>query len=251
MARKTAKSIGKYIYAVIPGDDERVYGRFGIDGGAVYGLSDGAVQAVVSDVPNRKIRPERRSLAAHQEVIDKLMQVTTPLPMRYGVIADGPGSVLKILSLNRKTFLDQLKRVAGKFEMGLRVNWDVPNVIEYFVFTHPELQAARDRFLGRRKPSRDERIEMGRTFNRILTQDREDCAEKVEEVLSGCCVEIRRNRPGSEREVLNLACLVERVGTVEFESAVFKAAKLFDNSFAFNYSGPWAPHNFVQMDLQF
>ena len=252
MAKEKANSLGRYIYAVIAGNDERTYGPLGIDGGAVYGLSDGQVQAVVSDVANSRIRPERRNLSAHQQVISLLMEGTTPLPMSFGVIADGPKAVRKILSLNRRAFLQQLGKVSGKVEMGLRVAWDVPNIMEYFVLTHPQLRAARDRFLGTRYgPSQEVKIELGRTFERILNEDREDYAEKVEDVLSGCCAEIKRNRPRNEREVLNLACLVGRGHTAVFETAVFEAAKLFDNNFSFDYNGPWAPHNFVQIDLKF
>ncbi|MFZ2446988.1 MAG: GvpL/GvpF family gas vesicle protein [Syntrophobacteraceae bacterium] len=251
MAKQTANSAGRYLYAVIAGTDERMYGPVGIDGGAVYTLSDGRVAAVVSDVPNVRIRPERRNIAAHQEVLSRLMTETTPLPMSFGIIADGAKAVLRILSRNRKAFLQQLGYVADKVEMGLRVTWEVPNIIEYFVLTHAELRAARDRFLGgRREPSQEDRIELGRTFDRILTEDRETHAEKVEEVLAGCCAAIKRNRPRNEREAVNLACLVSRGDSAEFEGAVFNAAKLFDNSFAFDYNGPWAPHNFVDIDLK-
>jgi hypothetical protein len=45
---------------------------------------------------------------------------------------------------------------------------------------------------------------------------------------------------------MNLACLVRREAQEEFSAGVFAAAKLFDNNFAFDYSGPWAPHNFVE-----
>jgi len=34
---------------------------------------------------------------------------------------------------NRRAFEEQLERVTGKVEMGLRVAWDVPNIFEYFV----------------------------------------------------------------------------------------------------------------------
>lgn len=243
--------MGSYIYAVIAGSDERTYGVPGIDGRAVYGLSDGHIQALVSDIANTKIRPERRSLAAHQQVISWIMKETTPLPMKFGIIANGPGAVRKILSRNRKAFVQQLAKVAGKVEMGLRVTWDVPNIIEYFVRTHPALRAARDRFLaGRGEPRQEDKIELGRTFERILMEDRRAFAEEVEEVLGGCCAAIKRNSPRNEREALNMACLVSREGTSEFESAVFRAAKLFDNNFAFDYNGPWAPHNFVQIDVK-
>jgi len=251
MAKETANCVGRYIYAVIAGRDERTYGTLGIDGGTVYNLSDGHIQAVVSDIVSTRIRPERRNLAAHQQVITLLMEETTPLPMRFGIIADSPGAVRKILSCNRRAFLQQLANVAGKVEMGLRVTWDVPNITEYFVRTHPELRAARDRFLGCREPRQEDKIELGRTFERILMEDREAYAEAVEEVLGGCCAAIKRNSPRNEREVLNLACLVSREETAEFESAIFKAANLFDNNFAFDYNGPWAPHNFVQIDLKY
>jgi hypothetical protein len=48
---------------------------------------------------------------------------------------------------------------------------------------------------------------------------------------------------------MNLACLVKRGALPKFETAIFEAAKLFDNNYSFDYNGPWAPHNFVELDL--
>lgn len=251
MAKKKANGMGTYLYAVVDGAADRTYDTAGIDGASVYTLSDGVIAAVVSDIPNRRIRPERRNLAAHQEVLTRLMDGTTPLPMSFGIIADGPKAVRKILALNQKGFLEQLRRVTNKVEMGLRVTWDVPNIIEYFVLTHSELRTARDRFLGNhREPTHEDKIEIGRMFDRMLNEDRESYGEKVEEALSASCVEIKRNKPRNEREVLNLACLVERTAMARFEKSIFEAAKLFDNNFAFDYNGPWAPHNFVDIEFR-
>jgi len=250
MAGQASQS-GRYLYAVVAGSEDRTYGAFGIKEGTVYAIFDGRVAAVVSDVPNDKIRPERRHLAAHHEVLKRLMAESTVLPMSFGIIADGPGAIRRILSLNRKAFLEQLQRVAGKVEMGLRVVWDVANIFEYFVNTHPELRAARDRFLGtHREPTQEDKIEVGRMFDRILNADREAHTGKVEEVLSPHCYEIQQNPCRNEREVINLACLVGREAQEEFESAIFVAARLFDNNFSFDYNGPWAPHNFVDIDLR-
>ncbi len=249
MAGRKTGSMGRYLYAVISAG-ERTYGPFGIGGGSVYTISDGVIAAVVSDVSEMEIRPERRNLAAHQEVLGKLMAESTPLPMSFGIVADGPAAVQKILSRNRTAFCEQLQRVADKVEMGLRVTWDVPDIFEYFVLTHSELRAVRDRFFGSRsEPTRADKIEIGRVFERILTADREVHADNVETVLAACCAETKRNSPRNEREVMNVACLVERGKLPEFEQRVFDAAKLFDNSFAFDYNGPWAPHNFVDIRL--
>jgi len=239
-----------YLYAIAPESNGRGFGAIGLDGGTVYSISHGRVSAVVSNVPE-KIRPERRQLAAHQEVLKRLMGETAGiLPVAFGVVADGSEAIQKILSRNQRPFLEQLRRVSGRMEMGLRVTWDVPNIFDCFVQTHPELRVARDRYFGgHREPTQDDKIELGRLFDRLLMEDREAHTERVVEILTPHCVEIKQNKPRTEREAVNLACLVERNGQAKFEVAVFEAAKLFDNSYAFDYNGPWAPHNFVQMAL--
>ena len=250
-AHQAAASTRKYLYAVIARVPQEDYGPSGINGGIVYTIAKGRVAAVVSDLPNEKIRPERRHLSVHQQVLQKLLGRTTPLPMSFGIIADSAKAVEKILSTNQEAFLEQLTRVAGKVEMGLRVAWDVPNIFEYFVNTHPELRAARDRFLGgQREPTQEEKIEVGRLFDRILQEDRETHTDKLESILSPRCCEIKRNKCRDEQGVMNLACLVGNQALAEFEAGIFEAAQLFDNNFAFHYNGPWAPHSFVTMNLQ-
>jgi hypothetical protein len=178
------------------------------------------------------------------------MKYYTPLPIAFGVIANNYKDIKKILSDYEDTFLEQLGRVANTVEMGLRVTWDVPNIFEYFVMTHHELSTARDQFLGTHyEPSQEAKIAVGRLFERALIEERDLHTEKVEEMLMPHCLEIKRNPPKNENEVMNLACLVERDAQEEFEAAIFETARLFDNNFAFDYNGPWAPHNFVDINL--
>jgi gas vesicle protein GvpL/GvpF len=255
-AEKRAPRLGAargrtYIYAIIPEAQSRSFGDFGIDGLKVYSIAAGRVAAVVSDLPVEKVRPERSRLAAHQGILKKLMAEVTPLPMSFGILAESPEAVRKMLSRNQAALLEQLRRVAGKVEMGLRVTWEVPSIFEYFVNTHPELRLARDRLLaGPREPTQEQKIEVGRMFDRLLNEDRDAYAGNVEEILTPHCSEIMRNKCRNEREVMNLACLVERSASAQFESGVFEAAKQFDNNFAFDYNGPWAPHNFVEAGVE-
>ena len=252
MDGKETKNGRKYLYAVIPAAGDREYGNIGIDGELVYLITDNQIAAVVSDFSNVKIRPERRHIAAHQAVLKRLMEEETPLPISFGVIADGVKEIKRILSLNRKSFAEQLRRVHGKVEMGLRVGWDVPNIFEYFVNTHTEIRVARDRFMGNsRVASQEDMIEVGRLFDRVLQEEREENMERVEAILSPVCFEIMRNVTRTERDVMNLACLVDRDSVdKDFEAAVFEAARGFDNNFSFDFNGPWAPHNFVDVELR-
>ena len=252
MAVRPAAPSGRYLYAIVTAPGKPTYGFTGIDEAPVYTIANGQVAAVVSDVANDRIRPERRHLAAQQAVLRGVMSLADAmLPMAFGIIADGPKAIQKILSRNHAAFLQQLQRVAGMVEMGLRVSLDVPNIFEYVVNTHPELRAARDRFLGTyRNPSQEDKIELGRLFDHLLNEDREAFTAQVEEILSGYCREIKRNKCRSESQVMSLACLVGRDTQARFEEGVFEAAKLFDNNFTFDYNGPWAPHNFVELSLE-
>ena len=251
MAAKNTNGAGYYLYAIVLDAQDRLYGQIGLDGTPVYTIPRGRIAAVVSDVPTGRIRPERRHLAAHQAVMRCLLEETTPLPMSFGIIARDRKALNRILTQNQKGFNEQLLRLEGKVEMGLHVLWDVPNIFEYFVLTHPDLRSARDMFLGsHREPTQEEKIEVGRMFDRILKEDRESYTESVREALLPFCIEIKSNLPRNEREVLNLACLVRREDQTSFENGIFEAARLFDHNFTFDYNGPWAPHNFVEMQIR-
>lgn len=240
----------RYLFAIVYASEAGPCTCPGMDEKEVSVITEGGLAAVVSGVSGPKIRPERRHLARHQEVLKQLLTHTTPLPMSFGILADDPQAVHKILRTNQRLFLEQLQHVAGKVEMGLRVTWDVPNIFEYFVNTQAELRSARDRLLGgNRQPTQEEKIELGRTFDRLLSQERERHTERVQRILSGACFEIKAGKCRDEREVMNLACLVGRGAQEAFGNAVFQAAQMFDNNFAFDYNGPWAPHNFVEVAL--
>lgn len=250
-AGAVAAGIRKYLYAVIEAGPEKNYGPLGILGREVYSIGKGRVALVVSDLDCEKIRPERRHLTVHQQVLQLLLRETTPLPMAFGIIADNLRAVQKLLAHHHAPFEEQLRYVAGKAEMGLRMTCDVPNIFEYFVHTHPELKSARDHLLGgHREPAQEDKIEVGRLFDRLLQEDRDSCGEQVEAILAPHCSEVKTNRCRDERQVLNLACLVAKDSSAEFEAAVLEAAQLFDNNFAFDYNGPWAPHSFVNINLE-
>jgi hypothetical protein len=251
MAQQNDGAGGTYLYAVIAGPTDQAYGPIGIDDGDVYCLSHGTVAAVVSDLAPGPLRPQRRHLAAHERVLKRLLENGSPLPMSFGVIADGPEDIRRILALSEEVLVEQLQRVHGRVEMGLRVRWDVPNLFEYLVGQHEELRTARDRvFRGGREPSATERMDLGRLVENLLNEDRATQAERVAQVLRARCVEIKEGKLREERELMSLACLIERGSEDAFAQGVVEAASHFDGNYCFDYNGPWPPHSFVDVNLQ-
>lgn len=251
-ARPSVQRRRKYIYAFAAATAGRTFADIGIEGGKIFAISHGKVAAIVSDLPTAsRLRPERRHLEAHNRVIKQLLADGTVLPLAFGTLAASQRAVQHILALNGEELVQHLQRLDHKVEIGLRVIWDVPNIFEYFVQTHPELRATRDRLLGlRHAPTQEDRIEVGRMFERTLNADRETYTGMVENTLSKSCLEFKHNRCRNEQEVMNLACLVDRDAQPEFEAAVLTAAQRFDNNFSFDYNGPWAPYSFVNLNLK-
>jgi len=190
------------------------------------------------------------NIAAHQKVLSALLAVTTPLPISFGTVAEDAQAIHTALRHSHVELKEALERVRGKVEMGLNVRWDLANIFEYFVDRHPPLKALRDTlYTGDREPPRDRKIELGRLFSQLLEEDRERYTAQVETVLQGCCAEIRRGEPRKEAEIMRLACLVGRTDQAAFEAVVFKAAQAFDDHYAFDFNGPWAPHSFVDVSI--
>lgn len=242
---------GKYLYGFLRNGDGFNAVLSGIDDKPVYIISENGIAAVVSDGPRSKLRPERKNLSAHNGVINEVMKISTILPVSFGVVADHEAGIKRILKLNHDNLANQLKRLEGKVEMGLKVIWDVENIFEFMVRTHRVLELFRDNiFLKPTGATHEEKIELGSMFDAILNQEREKHTATLQGILKSCCSEIKTSKPKDEKTVMKLACLVEKTKMKQFENGVFEAAKVFDDNFAFDFNGPWAPYNFVDVKLK-
>ena len=253
MSSVRKKHRGKILYALCSADDERPnHSVRGLESAPVYAIDQCGIRAIVSDTLSARLRPDRNNIGAHQRVLKSLTTDTTVLPMRFGVLARDAGAVEKLLAANIDTINEHFERLSGRVEMGLRVSWDVTNIYEHFVALHPTLAAGRDQIWSQHSGSsarREEKIQLGNMYEALRTADRQDAAEKVKEILFDYCDDIVENPVKREKDVINLACLIERGRLDEFVSGVFEASKAFDNSYIFDYTGPWAPHNFINLDL--
>ena len=219
--------------------------------GVLQTMAESSVAAVFSHFNGEKVRPERKNLAAHQNVLRSLMKAKADfLPAAFGVVAPSRDELTELLRSNQQTLKHDLQRVAGKIEMGLKVEWDVPNIFEFFVFRNPELAQLRNRLMT--KPggcTHEEKIEIGQTFEAILNETRERHLATVKRVISACAADLQADPPRDEKMVMNLACLIRHEHEKKFEEAVFKAAALFDDNYSLDYNGPWPPYHFVRASL--
>jgi hypothetical protein len=246
---------GRYLYGLIRAKDDVAFGAIGLehDGhrGKVHTVLVDSTAAVVSDFsPRERLLPLRKNLEPHNEVLKEVMRSTTVVPMTFGHVARSEEEIKKTLRRHRAAIAAQLDRVDGAVEMGLKVRWDVDSIYDYIVGVDPELAALRDQIFGRSSaPSQNEKMELGKLFEDRLNREREEQTERVLEMFRASVREAKANPPKGEKMVMDLAFLVDRDGQKAFEERIYQVAGAFPAEYVFDYSGPWAPFHFVDLDL--
>jgi len=240
-----------YLYAITDASAADVPEKTGVEDASVRALRHDGLAAVVSDAPDGKLRPRRRHLKAHHDLLKELMKKDTVLPMAFGVLADSPDQVRAFLQGHVDTLQAQLDHVRGHAEVGLRVKWSVDDIFEHFVETYDELRELRDSVFGEdREPTRQEKIRVGEEFEALLQEARDAHEATVREHLAAACRDVTADDPKDEKEVMNLACLVPRDGMEAFETALMEAAEEFSEAFTFTYTDPMAPYSFADVAFE-
>ena len=233
-----------YVYAIVdaPGPPGPITG---IDDQPVRAVAGGSLAAVVSRVPACRLRPERRNLMAHQNVLASLGLERGVLPLRFGVVLPDEPTVRFILETHEADLLRQLARVRGRAEMGLRVKWKEEEVFKNILELNPQLRQARDQM----PKTREAAIELGREVAQALERERQRQQKLLRQVLSDEVVEFCFNVPKNDAQLLDAACLIPWNGAARFESGVQRLGATLDDRYLIDFNGPWAPHNFVLLNM--
>jgi len=250
-----ATTTGRYLYGLIRTSEDVEFGDIGLEhAGArarVHTVLVDSMGAVVSDFsPRERLLPLRKNLEPHNEVLKQVMRTTTIIPMTFGHVARSDDEIRKTLRRHRAAITAQLDRVDGTVEMGLKVKWDVDSIYDYIVGVDRELAALRDQIFGRSTaPSQNEKMELGKLFEDRLNRERDEQTGRVLEMFRPSVREATTNVPKGEKMVSDLAFLVDRDAQKAFEERVYQVAGAFPAEYVFDYSGPWAPFHFVDLDL--
>jgi hypothetical protein len=246
-----APPAGRYLYAITDTDAPLNGLPAGLGGREVETIDVGTVRVVASAIENKKLRPQRAHLAAHQGVLRAVAGATDALPVTFGVIADDEAALRRLIESNAETLRSQLDRVRGRVEMAVRVRFHTDNVFQLFVDHDEHLHAQRDALLkAGPHATRDQQIEVGQAFERALAEAREAATDAVRPHLERIAREITEHDPRTEFQAADIACLIERGQEQALESAVHDAAEALDDRFLIEIAGPWAPHSFVDLRLE-
>jgi hypothetical protein len=237
-----------YLYSIVEPETACPPFPTGINGTRVFSQKYGDIAVLLGDIRTSKIRPERRHLKLHEEVVREFMKRGTVLPVSYGTIAQRM-EIAHLMEHNHKALRANLTEFSGKVETHLKLVWDVDNIYKYFLEQHPELQEEATTVFSRGMPSQWEKIELGKLFEELLKEEREKYVQKVEKALSSYCNEIKELNVADERNILRLACLIDRGEEQGFDEGIRRIAKDFNDIHSFEITGPWSLYNFCNIHL--
>lgn len=240
---------GRYIYCVTRTETAKDLVADGIDDLPVSLVSSNGLSAVVSPSEVKRYRLNRQYTLAHEQVIEKAMENSTVLPVKFGTVAESENQIHRKLLVQRAADLEQLLAdMDGKIEMGVKVMWNTERVYADIVETNQTIRAIRDSLAGRPpEETHYERINLGKMVEDALAERKLETADWIVDELTPYAVDVKRNDVYGDTMVLNASFLIEKSREAELDEAVEAVDAKLKGMVTMKYVGPLPPFNFVDL----
>ncbi|MGW3150665.1 GvpL/GvpF family gas vesicle protein [Streptomyces sp. NPDC001177] len=205
-------------------------------------LKEGDLAAVVSDAPEG-LRPKRRDLIAHQNVLAEAGAAGCVLPMRFGSVAPNDATVTDVLAERAEHYRERLRALDGKVEYNVKASHVEEAVLHRVMAQSPELRALADASRMAGGGSFNDKIRLGEMLAAaVKAQEAEDAAE-VPRVLAPVTDAVSVG-PESTGWLVNVSFLVDAGSAGEFLAAVERARASLAH-LELRVNGPLPPFSFV------
>jgi len=227
-----------YVYCLAENVAELTQPVTGISGAKVELIELEGFKVLVSEFDGSSVPVTRDNVLAHDAAVRSVLDVTTPLPFRFGsVVAEQ--QLASFLSARRAALETKLAQVRGCLEMSVKIIWE----------TDQADIAPEDNELG-----------PGATF---LQQKRreilggEQRAARAKEVSSWLHEQVgmvvkdeQTSLSPTQKLIVAAAHLIKRDRIQQYREQLVEIRKMRPE-LHFLVSGPWPPYSFSNIDLEF
>jgi len=251
MGRAEPKS-AKYIYGVVRADGKLRPGTRGIGRKQVRVIDADGLGALTSDVPPGHLEAGREELLAHSRVLEKAVEQGTVLPMQFGVVMPSESAVREqLLDPHRGELEAQLEEMEGKFEVNLKAIYDERALLTEVINEEPEIAKLRQALEGQpEEATHFERIRLGEMIAGVVDEKRNRDADAILDRLAPHVVAVEVGEPVHERMALNASFLIDGSAQKAFDAELDAFAADQGGRLRFKYTGPLAPHSFVELAVE-
>ncbi|MGW5329259.1 GvpL/GvpF family gas vesicle protein [Streptomyces sp. NPDC004014] len=206
-------------------------------------LTAGELAAVVSDAPEG-LRPKRRDLLAHQNVLAEAGAGGCVLPMRFGSVAPDDDSVTQVLGERAQHYQERLRELDGKVEYNVKATHVEEAVLHRVMAENAELRSLAEANRTSGGGSYDDKIRLGEMVAAAVKDKEAEDAAEVRSALesAGSALSVG---PESTGWLVNLSFLVPRDTAEEFLAAV-EQVRTSHPHLDVRLNGPLPPYSFVE-----
>jgi len=205
-------------------------------------LKQGALAALVSDAPEG-LRPKRKELLAHSNVLAEAGAGGCVLPMRFGSIAPDDDTVTSVLAERAEHYGERLTALDGKVEYNIKATHAEEAVLHRVLSENPEIRAITEANRQAGGGTYEERLRLGEmVVAAVKAQEAEDATD-VQHTLEPAADAVSVG-PDSDGWLANVSFLVGGEEVETFLTAVEQLRKGHPHV-DLRVNGPLPPYSFV------
>ncbi|WP_320773374.1 GvpL/GvpF family gas vesicle protein [Streptomyces sp. CRN 30] len=206
-------------------------------------LEEGDLVAIVSDAPEN-LRPKRKDLLAHQNVLSEAGAGGAVLPMRFGSVAPDDAAVTGVLAERAEHYRERLGALDGKVEYNVKASHDQEAVLHRVMSDNPELRALAQSNRQSGGGSYEDKLRLGEMVAAAVQHRESEDAALVRQALERTAA-AESVGPDSTGWLVNVSFLVDRAQTEEFLAVVEQVRKEYPH-LEVRLNGPLPPYSFVE-----
>ena len=244
-----------YMYGVIPADCAMCFGSIGIGSSEVWAVPEDGIAAVAGTIDRTDftaLGPELaiRRLAEHQRVLERVMDSSTVIPIKFGTCAADQEQILGILRAGREQFAQALARYAGKVELDVAALWCDLRAVLVELGDYEPVASMKAEIAAQSQPTIEQRVRLGQLVKELLDKKREAVAAQLVVALRSDWPEVVVNPTRDDSMVFSAAVLADRSEQAQFDQALEKLSRCYQNRLNFRRVGPLPPYSFATAEVQ-
>ncbi|POX50852.1 gas vesicle protein [Streptomyces sp. Ru71] len=205
-------------------------------------LTAGELAAIVSDAPEG-LRPKRRDLLAHQNVLGEAGAAGCVLPMRFGSVAPDDDTVVSVLTERADHYKERLRALDGRVEYNVKANHVEEAVLHRVMAESPEIRSLAEANRRAGGGSYDDKLRLGEMVAAAVKAKEAEDATVLQRMLEPVAEAVSAG-PESSGWLANVSLLVDKDAADRFVAAVEQARKDLPQ-LEIRVNGPLPPYSFV------
>lgn len=185
----------------------------------------------------------RESMSRYTAVLCQVIKRTSVVPLRFGTVFNQEEEIIKVLRREKKNYLKLLRHLENKIEVELKVWWKKESFQETMMKNKRLVRWKKA--LERGEGQGYDVVEFGKAIMETADYERKEIEKNFLAALRPLAVEWVVKDPMDEFQAFDGVYLVDRQKEEEFDQAVGKLYEKCSETMIFKYTGPWAPHHFV------